>query len=68
MKKETTVSVRISADMKSKIRAIAHREARSVSQVCEVFLKLGVEYYDKEGPKFLQRSIGRQKSTGKGAD
>lgn len=34
---------------------VTKMEARSISQICEIFLRLGVEGYEREGSKFLQR-------------
>jgi len=45
------------------LQQIADREARSVSQLCEILLKLGVESYRKEGPKYLQRFLSRRKES-----
>jgi hypothetical protein len=54
------LAFRVSSDLKSEIRKIANGEARSVSQICELLLSEGVECYRKEGPKFIQRLIGKQ--------
>ena len=51
------MAFRVSPDLKSEIQEIAHREARSLSQVCE--LSKGVQAYKKEGPKFLQRLVAK---------
>ena len=34
---------------------LADREARSISQICELLLRIGAEQYGKEGSRFLQR-------------
>ena len=52
---------RIPADLKKRLEDVAKREARSISQTCEVLLRLGVEAYEEEGSKFLQRFLSRQK-------
>jgi hypothetical protein len=44
-----------------KVEDVAKLEARSISQTCEIFLRLGVDGYEKEGFKFLQRFLSRQK-------
>ena len=44
------------------IHEIANREARSLSQICELLLSEGVQAYRKEGPKFLQRLVAKQKA------
>ncbi len=61
MRKEAPLAFRIPANLKKGLQEIAKREARSISQVCEIFLRLGVEAYEKEGPKYLQRFLSRQK-------
>jgi hypothetical protein len=43
------------------IREIANREARSISQICEILLTIGTEAYSKEGSKYLQRYLGPRK-------
>ena len=63
MRKNAPLAFRISEDLKSDLQQIADREARSVSQLCEILLKLGVESYRKEGPKYLQRLLSRGKGT-----
>jgi len=40
----------------------AAREGRSLAQICEAFLKARSETYKKEGLKYLQRFLSRQKS------
>ncbi len=39
---------------------MARREARSISQVCEILLRLGVEAYEKEGPKYFDHLLARR--------
>jgi hypothetical protein len=36
-------------------------ERRSISQICEPFLKGAVEDYKKDGPQYIQRLLARQK-------
>jgi len=61
VRKDAPVAFRIPADLKKKLQDVAKLEARSISQTCEIFLRLGVEGYEKEGAKFLQRFLSRQK-------
>ena len=61
MRKDAPLAFRIPADLKKKLQEVAELEARSISQTCEIFLRLGVESYEKEGAKFLQRFLSRQK-------
>jgi len=63
MRKSAPLAFRISDDLKSDLQQIAEREARSVSQLCEILLKLWVECYRKEGPKVLQRFLSRRKES-----
>jgi hypothetical protein len=44
----------------------ANSEARSISQVCELFLSEAVEAYKKDGSKFIQRLVAKQKTRVKG--
>jgi hypothetical protein len=40
----------------------ADEEHRTITQVCEMLLYEGVEAYKKEGPKFMQRLVAKQKA------
>jgi hypothetical protein len=62
MKKDTQFTLRISMDLKRELQNMAATEGRSMAQICEAFLRAGSEGYKKEGPKFLRRFLGRQKS------
>jgi hypothetical protein len=42
-------------------------EQRIITQMCEMLLHEGVEAYKKEGPKFIQRLVAKQKARVKGA-
>ena len=64
MRKDAPLAFRIPADLKKKLQEVAELEARSISQTCEIFLRLGVDGYEKEGSKFLQRFLSRQKKEG----
>jgi hypothetical protein len=44
---------RINPELKQQIEEIADEEQRSISQICELFLKGAVEDYRKEGPQFI---------------
>jgi hypothetical protein len=59
--KKSFLAFRVSPDLKSEIQEIANSEA-SLSQVCELLLSEAVYSYKKEGPKFLQRLVGKQKA------
>ena len=60
--KKGFLAFRVSPDLKSEIQEIADSEARSISQVCELLLSEGVQAYKKEGPKFMQRLVAKQKA------
>jgi len=53
------LAFRIPDQLKRDLQQIAGREARSVSQICEIFLTLGVEAYRGEGPTHIQRVLRR---------
>jgi len=57
MRKDAPLAFRIQADLKRKLLRLAKQEARSLSQICELLLKIGVDEYEKEGPKYLQKVL-----------
>ena len=61
MKKNAPLAFRIPGDLKKSLQQIASREARSISQICEILLTIGTENYGKEGSKYLNRYIGQNK-------
>ena len=60
--KKGFLAFRVSPDLKNEIQEIASSEARSISQICELLLSEGVQAYKKEGPKFIQRLVAKQKA------
>ncbi len=52
---------RLNSELKEKLEQIAAREERSTSQVCELLLRGGVDMYEREGTKYLQRILSQQK-------
>jgi len=60
MKKDAPLAFRIPSELKKGLEQIADREARSISQICELLLKGGVEAYKKEGPEYLHRLLDSQ--------
>jgi hypothetical protein len=60
--KKDFLAFRVSPDLKNEIQAIASNEARSISQVCDLLLAEGVQAYKKEGGKFIQRLVAKQKA------
>ncbi len=58
------LGVRINPVLKDRLEQIAAAEERTVSQICELLLRQSAEAYRKEGPKYLQRFLSRQKKEG----
>lgn len=58
---------RVYPDLRRDIQQIADEEQRTITQVCEMMLREGVEAYKKEGPKFMQRLVAKQKARGTGS-
>jgi len=61
MARKIFLGIRIDPELKRTLEGIGDAEARSVSQVCELLLRKGVDAYKNEGAKYLQRSLSRQK-------
>ena len=61
MAKKAFLGFRLNPELKRQLEEIAETEERSISQVCEMILRKGTEAYRKEGPKYLDRLISRQK-------
>ena len=61
MRKDTALSFRIPGRLKTELEKVAMSEGRSLAQVCEALLTGGLEIYKKEGTKYLQRLLARQK-------
>ena len=52
-------------ELRRDIQQIADEEQRTITQVCEMLLHEGVEADKKEGPKFMQRLVAKQKARAK---
>jgi len=61
MARKIFLGVRIDPDLKKSLEEMARAEERSVSQVCELLLRKGIDAYEKEGAKYLRRSGDREK-------
>jgi predicted DNA-binding protein len=61
MKKDAPLAFRIPADLKKKLQRLSKQEARSLSQICELLLKIGVEEYDREGHPYLQKVLAHNR-------
>ena len=55
------LTFRVSTNLKRELQALAEEEQRTVSQVCELLLYEALDVYKKEGSKFIQRLVARQK-------
>ena len=55
------LAFRINPELKQQIEEIADEEQRSISQICELFLKGAVADYKREGPQFIRGLLARQK-------
>ena len=55
------LAFRVNPELKRDIERMAEDEQRNVSQVCEMLLYEGVEAYKKEGSRFMQRLVAKQK-------
>lgn len=56
------IAFRIAPELKRELQRIANEEQRPLSQVCEMFLYEGIEGSKKEGSKFIQRLVAKQKA------
>jgi hypothetical protein len=63
MKKNAPLAFRIPDGLKKNLEEIADREARSISQICEILLTIGAETYVREGSKYLQSYFRRSKES-----
>ncbi len=66
MRKDAPLAFRIQADLKRKLLKLAKQESRSLSQICEMLLKIGVDEYDKDGHKYLQKILISNRSGDQG--
>ena len=56
------LAFRVAPELKRELQRIADDEQRPLSQVCEMLLYDGVDACKKEGTKFMQRLVARQKA------
>jgi hypothetical protein len=66
MRKDAPLAFRIQADLKKRLLKLARQEARSLSQICEMLLKVGVDEYDREGHKYLLKILSSTRSGDQG--
>jgi len=59
--KDERIGFRVSGDIKTALVQIAKKESRSVAQICDLFLKGGINEYEKEGAAYIHRLLVRPK-------
>ena len=59
--KNEQIGFRLPANLKRELHEVAKREGRTLSQICELFVTGGLEAYRKEGGKYVQRLLSREK-------
>jgi hypothetical protein len=57
--KKAAIGFRLTPELRKTLELIAKAEGRSVSQICELLLRGGIEVYKKEGSKYLQRLVSK---------
>jgi hypothetical protein len=62
MTRKVFLGIRINPELKKTLEQVADAEERSVAQICELLLRTGIDAYKKNGTKYLQRSMIRQKN------
>ena len=62
MAKTEFLAFRVAPELKRDLQRIADDEQRALSQVCEMLLYEGLEALKKEGAKFMQRLVAKQKT------
>ena len=62
MARKIFLGIRIDPELKKALEDVGQIEERSVSQICELLLRKGVDAYKSEGSKYLQRLLSRQKN------
>ena len=63
--KDERIGFRVSSEIKVALLQIAKKEGRSLAQVCELLLRGGIHEYEREGSRYLHRSLERPKEKGK---
>jgi hypothetical protein len=61
MARKVFLGIRIDPELKVMLEEIGEAETRSVSQICELILKKGVDAYQKETPKYFKRATLQHK-------
>ena len=55
------LTLRINPELKRELQKLAEEEQRTVSQVCEMLLYEAIDVYKKDGTKYVQRLVAKQK-------
>jgi hypothetical protein len=63
--KDERIGIRLSNELKRSLLHIAKREGRSLAQICELFLRGGVQSYDKEGADYIYALLSTLKEKAK---
>lgn len=61
MARKVFLGIRIDPELKIILEEIGDAETRSVSQICELILKKGIDAYQTEGPKYFKRATSQHK-------
>jgi len=61
MARKLFLGIRIDPELKKSLEEMGLAEERSVSQVCELLIRKGIDAYKKEGATYLRRSAMRKK-------
>jgi hypothetical protein len=59
-KKDAPLAFRIPTELKQDLQRISDKEARSLSQICEILLRIGIQQYRKDGVRFLEKYFERR--------
>jgi len=59
-KKDAPLAFRIPKELKEDLQGISKKEARSLSQICEILLRIGVQQYRRSGARFLDEYLERR--------
>ncbi len=59
--KDERIGFRVSSEVKTALLQIAKKEGRSLAQICELFLRGGINEYEEEGASYLHRLLVRPK-------
>lgn len=62
VRKNAALSFRISQRLKEQLEEVALKEGRSLSQVCEVMLRGGVEAYKRDGIRYFQSAMSARRA------